>query len=199
MFIAVRSNERAASAVGIDVARTKLLAFGLSAFIAGLGGGLLAYSQQTISPPSFAVFTSLGLLAVTYVAGVGRIAGAVVAGIMLSSTGLLVTAMDKAFSIGKYQAVVAGVLLTPTAIKQPDGIAASPPPPLVKLGAWLSRAARKRRGNGTAPAPAGALTCGSPSITPASRLVTSTPPLRSTAASSGSRPSSRSRWVRFAA
>ena len=54
MFIAVRSNERAASAVGIDVARTKLLAFGLSAFIAGLGGGLFAYSQQTISPPSFA-------------------------------------------------------------------------------------------------------------------------------------------------
>ena len=54
MFIAVRSNERAASAVGINVARTKLLAFGLSAFIAGLGGGLFAYQQQTISPPSFA-------------------------------------------------------------------------------------------------------------------------------------------------
>ena len=52
---------------------------------------------------------------------------------MLSSTGLLVTALDKAFNIGKYQLVVAGVLLTLTAIKQPDGIAASPPPPLVKL------------------------------------------------------------------
>jgi ABC-type branched-subunit amino acid transport system permease subunit len=138
MFIAVRSNERAAAAVGIDVARTKLLAFGLSAFIAGLGGCLFAYQQQTISPPSFAVFTSLSLLAVTYVAGVGRIAGAVVAGVMLSGTGLMVTALDKAFNIGKYQLVVAGVLLTLTAIKQPDGIAASPPPPLVKLGAWLS-------------------------------------------------------------
>src|SRR3954452_19209352 len=137
MFIAVRSNERAAAAVGIDVARTKLLAFGLSAFIAGLGGGLFAYSQQTISPPSFAVFTSLSLLAVTYVAGVGRIAGAVVAGVMLSGTGLLVTALDKAFNIGKYQLVVAGVLLTLTAIKQPDGIAASPPPPLVKLWALV--------------------------------------------------------------
>jgi ABC-type branched-subunit amino acid transport system permease subunit len=138
MFIAVRSNERAASAVGINVARTKLLAFGLSAFIAGLGGCLFAYQQQTISPPSFAVFTSLGLLAVTYVAGVGRIAGAVVAGVMLSSTGLMVTALDKAFNIGKYQLVVAGVLLTVTAIKQPDGIAASPPPPLVKLANWLA-------------------------------------------------------------
>ncbi len=139
MFIAVRSNERAASAVGIDVARTKLLAFGLSAFIAGIGGALFAYQQQTISPPSFAVFTSLSLLAVTYVAGVGRISGAVVAGIMLSGTGLLVTAMDKAFNVGKYQLVVAGVLLTLTAIKQPDGIAATPPPPLVWLGRWLAR------------------------------------------------------------
>jgi ABC-type branched-subunit amino acid transport system permease subunit len=138
MFIAVRSNERAASAVGINVARTKLLAFGLSAFIAGLGGCLFAYQQQTISPPSFAVFTSLSLLAITYVASVGRIAGAVVAGVMLSGTGLMVSALDKAFSIGKYQLVVAGVLLTLTAIKQPNGIAASPPPPLVKLGAWLA-------------------------------------------------------------
>jgi ABC-type branched-subunit amino acid transport system permease subunit len=157
MFIAVRSNERAAAAVGINVARTKLLAFGLSAFIAGLGGGLFAYQQQTISPPSFAVFTSLSLLAVTYVAGVGRIAGAVVAGIMLSSTGLLVTAMDKAFNVGKYQLVVAGVLLTLTAIKQPDGIAASPPPPLVKLWEHLKR---RRAGNGgpSTPAPSTAET-----------------------------------------
>src|SRR3954452_20149734 len=153
MFIAVRSNERAAAAVGINVARTKLLAFGLSAFIAGLGGCLFAYQQQTISPPSFAVFTSLSLLAVTYVAGVGRIAGAVVAGVMLSGTGLMVTALDKAFNIGKYQLVVAGVLLTLTAIKQPDGIAASPPPPLVKL--WARLSARRARGVAAPPAPVG--------------------------------------------
>jgi ABC-type branched-subunit amino acid transport system permease subunit len=80
---------------------------------------------------------------VTYVAGVGRIAGAVVAGILMSSTGLMVTALDKEFSVGKYQAVVAGIALTLTAIKQPDGVAASPPPPLVKAWAWLS--SRRRR------------------------------------------------------
>ena len=90
----------------------------------------------------------------TYVAGVGRIAGAVVAGVMLSSTGLMVTALDKAFNIGKYQLVVAGVLLTLTAIKQPDGIAASPPPPLVKLRAtWRRRGAAR---GAAAAAPSGA-------------------------------------------
>ena len=152
-FIAVRSNERAAAAAGIDVARTKLLAFAMSAFIAGLAGGLFAYQQQTVSPPSFAVFTSLSLLAITYVAGVGRISGAVVGGVMLSATGLLVTATDKAFGVGKYQLVVAGVALTLTAIKQPDGIAASPPPPLVWLGRWISGQWQRRR-PGTASAPA---------------------------------------------
>jgi branched-subunit amino acid ABC-type transport system permease component len=136
-MIAVRSNERAAAAAGIDVARMKLFAFGLSSWIAGLGGCLLAYQQQTVSPSSFATFLSLNLLAVTYVAGVGRIAGAVFAGVMLSSTGLFVAFLDKEFSVGKYALLVAGVALTLTAIKQPGGIVASPPPPLVKLGRWL--------------------------------------------------------------
>jgi ABC-type branched-subunit amino acid transport system permease subunit len=153
MLIAVRSNERAAAAAGISVARAKLLAFGLSAFIAGIGGGLFAFEQQNISPPSFAVFTSLSLLAIVYVASVGRIAGAVVAGIMLSSTGLFVSAMDKAFHVGKYQLIVAGFALTITAIKQPNGIAASPPPPLVKLWVRISSAwAGRRNGGPAAPA-----------------------------------------------
>jgi ABC-type branched-subunit amino acid transport system permease subunit len=151
MMIAVRSNERAAAAAGIDVARTKLLAFGLSAWIAGLGGCLFAYQQQTVSPPSFGTFTSLSLLAITFVAGVGRVAGAVVAGIMLASTGFFVTFLDKELNVGKYQLVVAGVLLTLTAIKQPDGIAASPPPPLVALGRRLAAVLQRRNPPATAP------------------------------------------------
>ena len=92
----------------------------------------------------------------TYVAGVGRIAGAVVAGVMLSSTGLFVTAMDKAFGVGKYQLLVAGVALTLTAIKQPDGIAATPPPPLVKLwhmimSRWEGRGPSKNGASPSAP------------------------------------------------
>jgi ABC-type branched-subunit amino acid transport system permease subunit len=151
MFIAVRSNERAAAAAGISVAQTKLLAFALSAFIAGLGGCLFAYEQQTISPPSFATFTSLTLLAIVYVAGVGRIVGAVVAGVMLSANGLLVTFLDQQFSVGQYAMVVAGILLTFTAIKQPDGIAASPPPPLVMLAHWLSGLWERWSGRGVNP------------------------------------------------
>ena len=70
MLIAVRSNERAAASVGIRVAPVKLYVFALSSFIAGLGGALLAYDEGTVSSASFAVQTSLTLLAIAYVAGI---------------------------------------------------------------------------------------------------------------------------------
>jgi ABC-type branched-subunit amino acid transport system permease subunit len=123
MMIAVRSNERAASSVGIRVAPVKLYAFGLSSFITGIGGGLLAYQQGTVSSGSFAVQTSLSLLAIAYVAGIGRIAGAVIAGVMFASDGLFVSFLDKTLHIGKYQTLVAGIALAITAIANPDGVA----------------------------------------------------------------------------
>ena len=123
MLIAIRSNERAAAYVGIRVARTKLYAFALSAFIAGIGGGLLAYQQGTVSSSSFAVFSSLSVLAVAYVAGIGRIAGAAIAGIMFASDGLFVSFLDKMLHIGQYQMIVAGVALAFTAIQNPNGVA----------------------------------------------------------------------------
>jgi ABC-type branched-subunit amino acid transport system permease subunit len=122
MLLAIRSNERAAGAVGINVAQAKLMAFGLAAFIAGIGGGLTGYTQGELTPDGFAAFTSLSLLAIVFVAGVGRISGAVVAGVMFSGAGLLVTFLDIHLSVGKYQAIVAGLALVLTAVQNPDGL-----------------------------------------------------------------------------
>jgi ABC-type branched-subunit amino acid transport system permease subunit len=58
MFLAVRSNERAAASIGVDVARTKLFAFGIAAFIAGIGGGLLAYQQHNVNAATITLWTS---------------------------------------------------------------------------------------------------------------------------------------------
>ncbi|RLV49972.1 ABC transporter [Nocardioides mangrovicus] len=125
MLVAVRSNERAASAVGIRVAPVKLYVFALSAFLSGLGGGLLAYEQSSVSSSTFTAQASLSLLALVYVAGVGRIAGAVVAGIMFASDGLFVSFLDKTLHVGQYQTVVAGIALALTAIQNPDGVASN--------------------------------------------------------------------------
>jgi ABC-type branched-subunit amino acid transport system permease subunit len=122
MLLAIRSNERAAGSVGINVAQGKLMAFALAAFIAGIGGALTGYAQGELTADSFAAFTSISLLAIVFVAGVGRIAGAVVAGVMFSAAGLFVTFLDIHLSVGKYQAIVAGVALVLTAVQNPDGL-----------------------------------------------------------------------------
>jgi ABC-type branched-subunit amino acid transport system permease subunit len=122
MLLAIRSNERAAGSVGINVAQAKLMAFGLAAFIAGIGGALTGYMQGELTSDSFAAFTSISLLAIVFVAGVGRIAGAVVAGLMFSAAGLFVTFLNIHLNVGKYQAIVAGIALVLTAVQNPDGI-----------------------------------------------------------------------------
>jgi ABC-type branched-subunit amino acid transport system permease subunit len=137
MLIAVRSNERAAAAAGIRVAPAKLFAFALSAFIAGLGGGLLGYLQGTVSAPTFATFTSLALLAIAYVAGIGRVAGAVIAGLLMSANGLFVNFLNEHLSIGQYQTIVAGIALALTAIKNPDGVASELASATRGPGRWL--------------------------------------------------------------
>lgn len=122
MLLAIRSNERAAASIGINVAEAKLAAFGLAAFIAGIGGALIGYQQGTLTPDGFSAFTSLGLLAIVYVAGIGRISGAVFAGVMISASGLAVTFLSNELNIGQYQTLVAGVLLAATALANPDGV-----------------------------------------------------------------------------
>ncbi len=75
-WLAVRANERAAAAAGIDVTRAKLGAFAVSSFLAGLCGVLMAYSVTTLSPTSFMVIGALVAVALTYLAGVSSIGGA---------------------------------------------------------------------------------------------------------------------------
>jgi ABC-type branched-subunit amino acid transport system permease subunit len=123
--LAVRTNERAASAIGINVAATKLLAFGLSAFIAGSAGGLIGYQQGRLSPESFSIFVSLMLLSIVYIGGIATVPGVIFAGFVLAPGGLVFTAMDRWFHLGKYQGLVAGVGVIVSAILNPDGVTAA--------------------------------------------------------------------------
>lgn len=124
-FLAVRVNERAAAAARVDVAQTKLIGFCLSAFIAGLGGSMIAYLNGQLSPDSFGVLVSLTLLAFAYLGGIGLVSGALVAG-ALASGGLLAGVMEKLISwdgIDTYFQLIGGIGLILTAILNPDGIA----------------------------------------------------------------------------
>jgi ABC-type branched-subunit amino acid transport system permease subunit len=157
-FLAVRSNERAAASIGIDVARAKLSAFAIAAFVAGIGGGLLAYQQQNVNAATFTLWTSLTILAITYVGGVGRITGALAAGALLASNGVVPTVLNNLFNFGQYQALIAGVALTLTAVANPDGMTKEMGAGLTKLRTLVTGAAQSRRSapvvaDATAPLP----------------------------------------------
>ncbi|WP_369211277.1 ABC transporter permease subunit [Streptomyces flavofungini] len=79
-FLAVRSNERAAASVGIDIVRTKTLALAVSGFIAGIGGGLLAYNSRGVAASTFDVFLGVTLLVYAYIGGITGVGGALYAG-----------------------------------------------------------------------------------------------------------------------
>jgi branched-chain amino acid transport system permease protein len=81
---AVRDNELAASANGIDVFRTKLIAFALAALLGGLGGGLFAGGFSYISPDQFAFADSIVLLTMALLGGVASPIGSAI------GTGLLI-------------------------------------------------------------------------------------------------------------
>jgi branched-chain amino acid transport system permease protein len=121
-MLAVRCNERAAAAAGIDVASTKLLAFGFSAFLAGLGGTLIGYSRGQLSAESFTVFVGLGFLAFAYLGGVTSVGGALVAG-TLAPLGIGYVVLDQVVSLGQYYTLVAGLGLVLVAMLNPAGIA----------------------------------------------------------------------------
>jgi ABC-type branched-subunit amino acid transport system ATPase component/branched-subunit amino acid ABC-type transport system permease component len=82
-LLAVRSNERAAAALGVHVYAAKVYAFTVAAGIAGVGGMLYAFLSPTVTSGNFDLLTSINFVTVTVVGGVGNIMGAVIGATML--------------------------------------------------------------------------------------------------------------------
>jgi branched-chain amino acid transport system permease protein len=122
-MLAVRSNERAASAIGINVDGIKVLMFAASGFIAGLGGCLIAYRFGSVSDVSFGTIASLAALAVAYLGGITSVSGAITSGLMAAS-GVMLFASSRLFgSVGQWEVLISGLLLIVITIRYPEGIA----------------------------------------------------------------------------
>ncbi len=144
-FLAVRSNERAAGAAGLNVTAVKLVAFGLSAFIAGVAGCLIGYSRGQLSVDSFTVFVGLELLAVAYLGGITSVTGAFLAG-LLGPLGVVYVFLNSTLNLGQYYSLVAGLGLLVTAVLNQEGMAG-------KVRTEYERIRSKRRRQELAPAP----------------------------------------------
>ena len=124
-WLAVRGNERAAAAAGIDVAKTKLSAFGVCAGLAGTGGALLAYQSPALSPQQFMVVGALAVLALCFLGGIASISGALVAGLVASGGILTQLQGGNTGNASSYQFAVSGIMLVAVAILYPDGVVAA--------------------------------------------------------------------------
>ncbi|MET9030794.1 ATP-binding cassette domain-containing protein [Nocardia sp. NPDC004168] len=120
-LLAIRANERAAAAAGVHVVRAKILVFALGALIAGSGGALLAWQQQTVTFNAFSVMSGLTLFATVYLAGITSISGGILAG-FAATGGLLHVIVDRTVGAGLWYMIVSGVLMIAMVILNPEGI-----------------------------------------------------------------------------
>jgi branched-chain amino acid transport system permease protein len=136
-MLAVRANERAAAAAGVSVTGTKLLAFGIAAFIAGLGGALSGYRFGSVTPLFFGSIASLTFLAFAYLGGISSVSGAVIGGCLVAG-GIGFTALDQWFGIGpEYTLLLGGLGLVITAVLNPEGISGALGQASHRLTGWL--------------------------------------------------------------
>ena len=123
-MLAVRSDERSAAAAGINVVRVKLIGFAIAAFIAGLGGSLLAYQLGNVTFQDFDAFLGLVAFSIVVVAGITSVSGGILAG-LISSGGLLVALISSGVGSGgvdNWYGVVAGIGVILTVIFNPEGV-----------------------------------------------------------------------------
>lgn len=107
---AVREDETAAEAMGVNSFWTKTLAFTFSAFFQGVGGGLLAHLITTISPTLFSFLLTFNLLIVIVSGGLGSTTGAVIAAALFTWGGELLRAFEEPITIfGHYFEGVPGM------------------------------------------------------------------------------------------
>ncbi|HYL07523.1 MAG TPA: branched-chain amino acid ABC transporter permease [Candidatus Udaeobacter sp.] len=128
-FRAIRDSELAAATAGVDLTRYKLLAFGLSAAIAGLGGSFYPLVAGSVSPQPFWLFTSLQLAAIAVLMGVRYVPAAALGGVFMSFVPDILTRFGHGTLAGRaydisfdWFQIAVGVLLIVQMIALPDGV-----------------------------------------------------------------------------
>ena len=122
-MLAVRANERAAAAAGINVARVKITAYAISSFIAGTAGWMYAYNFGSVSAARFGILIALGFVAFAYIGGITMVSGAVIGG-LVATEGLIPHFFQELLGIsGNWTLLVGGLILIVTLIQNPEGIA----------------------------------------------------------------------------
>ena len=134
LMAALRQNELAASSLGIDVARYKMIAFALCAFFGGVAGSLTAINVGFVSPEGYGLDFSVVLLVMVVIGGASSVYGAVFGGLLLTFLPEWLRPLKTSYLL------VYGALLMALVVFLPDGLSGA-------VAALLQRAEALRPGN----------------------------------------------------
>jgi branched-chain amino acid transport system permease protein len=115
-ILAIRENEIAAEASGVNTTFYKVLAFTVSAFFAGVAGALYAGYTGILTPGNFTFMTSVNILVMVVLGGLGSMAGSIIAAAILTALPLALQ------SFSKYRMVIYALLLIVVMIFKPSGL-----------------------------------------------------------------------------
>jgi branched-chain amino acid transport system permease protein len=136
--IAVREDEIAAEAIGINTTRTKVQVFTIGAFFAGIAGALYASYFFVIKPDQFGFLKSIDILVIVVLGGLGSMSGTIIAAILLA---ILSTALQEFSDI---RMILYSLMLVLIMIFRPGGIMGSKEVTDTVLGRLLTRKGAKR-------------------------------------------------------
>jgi ABC-type branched-subunit amino acid transport system permease subunit len=115
-FLAIRENERAAAAMGVNLARYKTIAFAISALYTGLAGALSAFIVGFLDPQEFSFFLSIQFITIIILGGLASLLGSVL------GAGFLIILPELLAGLDVWQALVYGVIMVLTILFMPFGL-----------------------------------------------------------------------------
>jgi branched-chain amino acid transport system permease protein len=117
-FSAIRNNEKEAKTLGVDTVKYKLAAFVLSAFIAGVAGGLLAHIIRYVNPAIYGIGNSFNPIIYSVVGGLGTIEGPIIGTVVIT----LLNEYLKNLGLTYLKDVIIGSIIVITLIFLPKGL-----------------------------------------------------------------------------
>ena len=99
-FKAIREDEIAAEAMGINLFKHKMMAFTIGAFFAGVGGALLGHLMGTIDPATFNFIRTFNIVLIVVLGGIGSITGSVISAIVVTISMEFLRVLDGRMVIG---------------------------------------------------------------------------------------------------
>lgn len=115
-LIAIRENEIAAEAMGVNVTKYKVTAFFISALLTGFAGGLFAHYTAFIQPATFNFMKSIEIVTFVVLGGMGSITGSILAAIVLT------VLPEMLRSLSEYRMVIYAISLVILMIFRPQGL-----------------------------------------------------------------------------